>query len=48
MRRAVGLRIHLIAMIGLVWAVGIAILVIGLPVAAAVRGIAAALRFVWR
>jgi hypothetical protein len=48
MRRAVGLLFHLIGMIGLVWALAIVILVIGLPVAAAVRGIAAALRFFLR
>jgi len=46
-RRATELLIHLVAMIGLVWLLAIAILVIGLPIAAAVRGVAAAMRFVW-
>jgi hypothetical protein len=48
MRRAVELLIHVIAMIGLVWGLAIAILIIGLPIAAAVRGLAAAVRFLWR
>jgi hypothetical protein len=47
-RRAAEFSIHLIAMIGLVWQLAIAILVIGLPIAAGVRGFAGAMRLVWR
>lgn len=45
LRRAVGLLGHLIAIIGLVWLLSIAILLIGLPVVAVVRLIAAAIKF---
>jgi hypothetical protein len=44
MRRAVGLLGHLIAMIGLVWLLSIAILLIGLPIVAIVRIVGAAIR----
>lgn len=40
MRQMIGLGIHAIAMIGIVWALALAILVIGLPMAAAARGVA--------
>jgi hypothetical protein len=42
MRRAALLLGHLVAMIGLVWLIPIAILLIGIPIAVIVRVIAAA------
>jgi hypothetical protein len=44
MRRALRLLGHLIAMIGLVWLLALAVVLIGLPIVAIVRVVAAAIK----